>query len=173
MLARLRIEMYDPAVPESKQPYHAVEPLPVAEAARRLGLYRKEAEAMARGAIRRLVHELDRSGHSVVSLGILESSGRKGGSLAAILESHSLIHTADGDHYRDALAAAAEVNELVVSRVRARDLDSQAAKCLERPAARLRQAVLRMGREAGPPWGADQKAAALLAWLLLAPRRAR
>lgn len=170
LLARSRIEMFDPADPEAKQPYHTVEPLPVAEAARRLQGYRKEAESMARTAIRRLVHELDRSGHSVVSLGILDSSGRKGGSLADILASHALIHTADGEHYRDALAAAADANQLDVSRVRARDLEGQAAKRLGRPAGRLRDAVLRMGREAGPPWGADQKAAALLAWLLLAPR---
>ena len=32
----------------------------------------------------------------------------------------------------------------------------------------LTTTVARLGREAGPPWGADQKSAALLAWLLLA-----
>jgi hypothetical protein len=31
--------------------------------------------------------------------------------------------------------------------------------------------VKELGRSVGPPWGADQKAAALLAWLVLARAR--
>ena len=168
VLARSRVELADRSTPESKQPYHAVEALAVDDAARRLAGYMAMAERMAHSAIRALVQDLARGGHRADSVGILESAGRKGGSLAAILASHALIHTADGDHFRQALAVAAERNGLAVSRVRSRDLEAQAEKRLGRSAAHLQKAVKDLGRQVGSPWGADQKMAALLAWLLLA-----
>jgi hypothetical protein len=167
VLARSRVEMADPRDPESKQPYHAVEDLGVAVAARRLDRYMAVAESMAYAGIQTVAEDLDRRGYRVTAAGILNSSGRTGDSLAAILASHALIHTADGDHFRKALAVAAERSDLAVSRVRARDLEAQAATRLRRPVASLRETVKELGRQVGPPWGADQKMAALLAWLLL------
>jgi len=167
VLVRSRVEMADHRAPESKQPYHAVETLGVEEAARRLDGYMAVAEGMAYAAIQALAEDLSGRGYRVTSVGVLESSGRKGSSLASILASHALIHAADGDHFRKALAAAAERSGLAVSRVRARDLEAQAEARLCRPVPRLREAVNEFGRQVGPPWGADQKMAALLAWLLL------
>jgi hypothetical protein len=167
VLARSRVEMADPRDPESKQPYHAVETLGVEKAARRLDGYMAVAERMAGSAIKALVKDLDRREYRVTSVGIVESSGRKGSSLASILASHALIHTADGDHFRKALAAAAEGSDLPVSRVPARDLEGQAVARLGQAAPRLQEAVKELGRQVGPPWGTDQKMAALLAWLLL------
>ena len=167
VLARTRVEMADHRAPESKQPYHAVETLGVEEAARRLDGYMAVAEGMAYAAIQALAEDLSDRGYSVTSVGVLESSGRKGSSLASILASHALIHAADGDHFRKALAAAAERSGLAVSRVRVRDLEAKAEARLGRPVPRLREAVKEFGRQVGPPWRADQKMAALLAWLLL------
>ena len=167
VLARSRVEMADPRDPESRQPYHAVESLGVEEATRRLNRYMAAAEGMAYAALRTLAEDLGGRGYRVASVGILDSSGRKGSSLASILASHALIHTADGDHFRKALAAGAERSGLAVSRVRAQDLEPQAQARLRRPLPRLQEAVKRLGRQVGPPWGADQKMAALLAWLLL------
>ena len=167
VLARSRVEMADPRDPESKQPYHAVETLGVEEAARRLDGYMAVAEGMAYASIQALTKDLGGRGYRATSVGILDSSGRTGSSLASILASHALIHTADGDHFRKALASAAERSDLAVSRVRARDLEAQAEVRLHRPVPRLREAVKLFGRQVGPPWGADQKMTALLAWLLL------
>jgi hypothetical protein len=167
VLARSSIEMADPRTPKSRQPYHAVETLGVPEAARRLDRYRTVAEEMAYAAMQALTEELRGRGYRVSAVGILESSGRKGSSLASILASHALIHTADGEHFREALATAAGRSRLAVSRVRARDLETRAEASLGRPAAALRDAVKQLGRQVGPPWGADQKMASLLAWLLL------
>jgi hypothetical protein len=100
-------------------------------------------------------------------MGVLDSSGRKGASLPLILASHALIHTADGEHFRNALAAAAEVLGLRVSRVPARDVEALAQATLGLPPDLLQHAVADMGRPLGAPWGADQKKAALLGWTLL------
>jgi hypothetical protein len=167
VLTRSRAVMTDPRAPESSQPYHAVEPLAVEEAAQRLDGYRAVAENMAYAAVQAAAADLAGRGYRLTSVGVLESSGRKGSSLASILASHALIHSADGDHFRQAIVAAAQRSGVPVSRVRARDLEAQAETRLHRPVARLRKAVSELGVQVGPPWGADQKMAALLAWLLL------
>jgi hypothetical protein len=167
VLVRSRAELTDPRSPESRQPYHAVEPLAVEEAARRLDGYRAMAEDMAWVAVQAATADLAGRGYRLTAVGVLESSGAKGGSLASILASHALIHTADGEHFRQAMVAAAQRSHVPVSRVRTRDLEVQAETRLHRPVARLREAVTELGVQVGPPWGADQKTAALLAWLLL------
>ena len=169
VLVRSRIEMVDPLDPESKHPYHAVESLAVEEAARRLVRHRAIAEDRASGAITSLAVDLAVRGWHLASVGLLDAANRRGLSLASILASHALIHAAEGDHFREALIAAAERNDLAASRVKARDLEAQAETRLGRPVTELRETVKGLGRQVGPPWGADQKAAALLAWLLLGP----
>jgi hypothetical protein len=171
VLVRERIEMADAADAESKQPYHAVEDLPVHEAEKRLAGYAATATSMANAAVHRIVDQLEKDRHRVVGLGILDSAGRKGGSLAAILASHALIHTADGDHFREAIASAAARRKVMVSRIRARDLEGEASAVLRTPVDRLHETVKELGRGVGPPWGVDQKTAALVAWLVLKKAR--
>jgi len=168
VLARSRVEMADPRLPGSKQPYHEVEKLSLGEAERRLARLRASAGTMAHEAIRALIDDLGKRSSRPRAAGILDSSGRKGDSLAAVLASHALIHTADGDHFREALAEGCRRCDLPVVRIRRHDLVDRAAATLRQPPARLAAAVLTMGKPLGAPWGADQKSAALLAWLLLA-----
>jgi hypothetical protein len=169
VLARSRIPLIEAGFPESKQPYHAVESLGIEEAAQRLDRYLAQAEGMAHRALGQLNQDLGRQGYGLSSIGVLESAGRKGASLNSILASHALIHAADGDHFRNAVAAAAARMGLSVYRVPARDLESRAQARLRQPLSHLRSVVGGMRAQIGPPWGADQKNAALLAWLLLAP----
>jgi hypothetical protein len=107
-------------------------------------------------------------GFSASSVAILQSNGRQGASLEAILASHALIHTADGDHFRGALAEAARRCGIQCSRIKQRELFERAEAALKQPAQELQLRVAALGKTVGPPWGADQKQAALLAWLLLA-----
>ena len=170
VLVRARIELADPSLPGSRQPYHALEELPLAEAERRLRRYESTARSMARAGLASIVDELRRGGHAAAAAGILESSGRKGRSLEAILASHALIHTADGDHFRDALAEAGAHCGLVVHRVSARDLVDKATAALRLSEQDIQARVRELGRPLGPPWTADQKSAAMLAWSLLISR---
>lgn len=173
VIVRERIPMADPADAGSRQPYHSVRGLPIERAAERLAAYVATAESMALLAVERIVDRLAREGHRVIGLGISESAGRKGSSLAETLASHALIHAADGDHFRDAVAGAAARCRLTASRVRARDLTGVASAAVGLPIEELNRALAEAGREAGPPWGSDQKAAALLAWLVLAEASGR
>jgi len=171
VLVRGRVEMADPRLPGSKQPYHEVEGLPLQEAERRLAKLSDSAAAMACEAIRALAQDIGTKGSAPAAAGILDSSGRKGDGLAAVLASHALIHIADGNHFREALAEACRRCNLDVIRVRQKDLIDRAAATLGRSPAQLAAAVGVLGKRLGPPWGADQKSAAILAWLLSGERR--
>lgn len=167
LLARSRVPLIDDHDPESKQPYHAVEFLCVEEATGRLDGYMAVATGMAHATLRAQLEELQGRGISVRSVGIVDSSSRKRVSLQSILASHALIHAADGDHFRHALHAAAEACRLQVCRLPARELEGHAGRHLRLPQGRLLDTVNKLGKDVGPPWGADQKKAALLAWTLL------
>jgi hypothetical protein len=170
LLARSRVQLIDDRDPESKQPYHAVEFLCVEEATGRLDGYMAVATRLAQDSIRAQSEELKGRGVALRSVGIVESSSRKQISLPSILASHALIHAADGDHFRNALFVAAEQCRLGVCRVPARGLEDHASKCLRLPINRMLETIKNLGLGKGPPWGADQKKAALLAWSLLADR---
>ena len=168
VLARSRIALIDDRDPESKYPYHTVELLCVGEATGRLRGYLEVATALAFAAIETHCEAARERGYQVKSVGIIESAGRQQGSLSSILKSHALIHAAEGDHFRNALSAAAERNGIGVCRVPARALEDHAENKLRLPLQRMHDTVKSLGRQVGPPWGADQKKAALLAWTLLA-----
>lgn len=168
VLARERLELAEASLAGAKQPYHAIERLPLAEAGARLRAFETSAAGLATAGVRTLLETALAAGVEPAGAGILDSSGRTGGTLEAILASHALIHTADGHHFREALGAACEALNLPTRRIRQRDLPGEAARALKRPPSALTAAVTRLGRDAGPPWGADQKGAALIAWMLLA-----
>jgi hypothetical protein len=171
--ARERIEMAEPSQPESRQPFHTVEGLPVEAAAKRLATYRAQAERMASEQIQAIVGRLRAVRQQVVGVGLLESSGCKGFPLASILASHALIHSADGDHFRDAIAVAADGLGRRVVRVASRAVTTDAANALGMTPAGLQARIQQLGREVGPPWAADQKAAAAVAWLVVARQAER
>ena len=137
------------------------------EAARRLARYRESAAARANAALEQVVERLSRGGYEPRRCGIVEGSGRRGVSLETTLASHALIHTADGNHFRDVLADAGARCGLEVCRVTERELLARAAAALRKGPEELQGRVLALGRSAGPPWAADQKKASLVAWLLL------
>jgi hypothetical protein len=167
VVLRRRIEMTD-RTRGAAQPYHAVEGRPLAEATRRIEGYKRTADALAYEAVRATVEELKTRGYAPVASGILQSSGREGASLEAILASHALIHTADGNHFRDALAQASRKCGLEVVPVPQKTLIELATAALGEPAAKLQATVQGFKKTMGAPWGADEKSAALVAWMLVA-----
>ncbi len=166
---RRRIEMAEGE--EAKQPYHAAEGLPLAKASALLDRLAKGALARATEGLAAAVDDLRRKGHAPAAAVILTAAGRPLPELKSVLASHALIHTADGEHFRDALAGASERQGLKVTRVRERDVLAQAGAALRRPGADLQAAVAAWGKPLGAPWTADQKLSALGAWLALAGRK--
>jgi hypothetical protein len=168
VLDRRRVEMADPRIRGAAQPYHAAEGLTLERARELLERCSKTARRLACVAVSAAVKELRAQGAEVAGCGLLLGSGRPLTSLEKTLASHALIHTADGEHFRDALAYASESCGLTLLRVKERDLPALAAQQFGRPADELQRLVGGLGRSIGPPWRQDEKLAALIAWLALA-----
>ena len=118
-------------------------------------------------AFREVIGKLRKDGHEVVGCGLLLASGRPLPPLESVLASHALIHTADGEHFREAILYAARRSRLPATAVREKDV--WILGCTERGATigRLQKEISELGRPLGPPWTQDQKLAALVAWIVL------
>ena len=166
VLDRRRIEMADDR--EAKQPYHAAEELPLAKARALLDRLARVAQERAAAGLGAVLADLRTDGYDVVGAIVLTASGKALPPLESILASHALIHTADGEHFRDALAFAGRQHGVRVARIREKDLLARAAQAVGRPAPDLQSAVSAWGKPLGPPWTQDQKLSALGGWLGLA-----
>lgn len=173
VVARRRIEIADPAIRGSKQPYHAAERGPLAKAEKYLNRCIAKTRLLARQAVFAVVNDLRQTGLDVVGCGLLGASGRPLTTLAATLASHALIHTAEGELFRNALIEASEHCDLAVTMVTERELYARGAADLGLSVEELQSRVTELGRPLGPPWTQDEKHAALIGWMVLAaaPRR--
>jgi len=158
----------DPGTPRSVQPYHAAEPLALPDADRFLQRCTNATKRLACQELQKAVDDLSRQGYHTAACGLVLASGRPLPDLAAILASHALIHTAEGEFFREAVAHASERCKLPMLRVRERDLLDKAATLLRIAADDLTRHLTAVGRALGPPWRQDEKYAMLAAVLALA-----
>jgi hypothetical protein len=169
VVLRKMLVIADPAISGSKQPYHAAEKLDLKKAEILVRRCTASTRALARREVRGIVAELRGKGLQPGRACILLSAGREVGPLAAILASHAMIHTAEGQFFREALRRACRRYRLKVAGVKEREIVAHAAAALRLQAKTLRRRAAQMGRALGPPWRQDEKLAALAAWLMLAP----
>jgi hypothetical protein len=130
--------------------YHAAVEMDLGAAARAIDAAAKEAEESAFAAIARLRKE-----HSLDRCAVVAGPAIPPGDLAAIVRAHPMIHTAEGALFRDAILAAAARHRLAAELFPPRTLPADAGE------------VADAGRGIGPPWGKDQRLAALAAWRML------
>lgn len=88
--------------------------------------------------------------------------------LESILKSHPLVHAAEGELYRRVFADACTALGTRPERVPAETLASRVGKAVELSATKIAAHLAAMGKASGKPWAAEQKEAALAAWLALA-----
>jgi hypothetical protein len=151
-----------------RQPFHAAEGQPLAAAEDLIGRSSEEAAQLAERAVKDVVAELRAMGHEPTACGLLLAGARPLPGLSAILASHALIHTAEGELFRDVLRQASRRCGLGLTEVRERELEAEASRSLRRPPAALQHRVADWGKALGSPWTQDEKRAALVAWLALA-----
>lgn len=150
-IERKRIELCDCLVAGSAQPYHAAAKLPLPEAETYLRRCSAVSGDMAEQAIRRLTAELAARNFQVTRCVIVIGSGRPLGELAKTLAAHPLIHTAEGEFYRRAIAEACGRCSLPLYGIPERDLCARLAEAED----------LKGGL--GRPWTRDEKLCALAA----------
>lgn len=167
VLARQRVHLVDTFTYEFRQPYHTAEKMLQGQAREFIERMRKEARRLAHRAILALQSELQKQGIALKSCGLLLASGRPLPALEKILASHSLIHTADGEHFREAIVHASGRCGLAMNCVKEKELLERAGKAFRlKPKEALRR-VTELGRPLGAPWSQDEKFATIAAWLAL------
>lgn len=153
LVDRRRIELVTEAW--AKQPYHAPREL-VAQG----------VAAAHRGALDQIRAALERErerNNEVAACAVLVGNPMPDWSVEQILAAHVRMHKAEGALFREALLSAARacrLNSVAIP-------DKQAVA-----AGPLAKIVTALGKQAGPPWGKDQKDAALAAILALTPHPA-
>lgn len=168
VIHRLRIDLADRRRAESKQPYHAAAEMDFKDAEQFVHGAVAEARRLAQQRFCEVIETLREKRYEVTGCGVLLASGRPLPALPAILASHALIHTAEGEHFREALAHAAAECSLPVTKVRERELFERGSGEFGIPVEELQRRLGEMGRAIGPPWRQDEKLASLAAWLALA-----
>jgi hypothetical protein len=159
-----RIALNDPAIPESRQPYHAG-----FGTARDAGVERTRLVAsVERFGMQSVVGLIDQwrgRGYRLHGAGIVVGSLIDPDQLS---NPHIRIHAQEGRLFRRVVEDGAAQSGVRCSVWRERDVYSRAVGILHRSEQDIRAVLLALGRTVGGPWRAEEKAAVLAAWLVLA-----
>jgi hypothetical protein len=146
--------------------YHAAQLKP-ADGARLVREATEMSWTNAKAAIEAAADELRARGYDVVASGIIVGNKRLEAPLATIIESHALIHTAEGQLFRDAVRRASESAKLSVVEIGAKEVEARAARTLKLSEAALAARLTAIGGAAGRPWSKDHRQACLAALIAL------
>jgi hypothetical protein len=168
VLSRERVHLVKTFNYSYRQPYHTAAKAGLEEGRAFISQVRNEAQQLARVAFRRLQKKLANADYCLTHCGLLLGSGRTLPSLEKILAAHPLIHTADGELFREALTRASTRCGLQLLCTKEKALLREAAESLGVKEPVLLRRVTDLGKPMGSPWSQDEKFATLVAWLALA-----
>jgi hypothetical protein len=161
---RQEIDLCDPKIPESRQPYHAGMGRLQTNAAK-VERLRKVVGRAASQSVAKLMKEYESTGHRIRAACLVIGSETDP---AKITNPHIRAHALEGRLFRTVLERALGTCGLHCSMVLERSVYKRAAGILARSEDDLKDAVRELGRGLTGPWRADEKTAALAAWLTLA-----
>ena len=167
LLDSLVLELSDPAVPATRQPYHAgigVAQTNTALLRHLIGLI----ERCARRSVGGLIRSCRAQGRRIRGIGIVVGSDIDPQEIA---NPHIRAHASEGRLFRTVVERAAKRYRLRTVTTVERELLPLAAVALSRSEAAVKRAVTALGDPAPGPWRAEQKMAALAAWLVLEGKR--
>jgi hypothetical protein len=162
-LARWNVSLWHADLPEIG-PYHTVLELSWAEAQKAVRPVEKRIEGIAIDALAGILKDLVAKKCIVDSVGVVGSPDRN---LDRIGSPHIRAHAAEAILFRRVLEVAATTHNLRHRTFSDRDFEATAASQLQLSPEKIKQALTTIGRAAGKPWRADERAAATAAWLTL------
>ncbi len=164
ILWRREVRLWDPKVPGSGQPYHQALERPGArgEAAMKRGI--EVAHAVAERAFHELRDELAAGDAPLGRIGLVVSSLVDPASIAS---PHMRAHASEGRLFREVLELAARGARVPCATHLQRELAPEAARSLGREPDEVARQLKSFGETVGRPWRADEKEAALAAWIAL------
>ena len=161
---RSQVALSDPAVPHSRQPYHADTGVAQTDSAVLARLI-EVVHRCARRSVTLLLNRHRAAGFRFVGAGIVVGSDA---SPDGITNPHIRAHASEGRLFRTALEAGLRECGVTCTVVVERRLYATAVTLLKGSEASLKHAVTALGRGRVPGWRVDDKAATVAAWLVLA-----
>ena len=162
-LLRMAVDLSDPAIKETRQPYHSG-----------FGTAQEDEVVIAR--LTTIIERCaKRSIDDLLARAELKDQRCPGaclvvGSLidpATVGNPHVRAHANEGRLFRRVVEDALAAHGITCTVVRDRDLIALAVQQIETPEAQIRRTVLAWGKTLGSPWRADEKNAAIAAWMAL------
>ena len=173
VISRQRVQLVQTFSYKFRQPYHTAEKMHFKDAGKFISGVRTEAQGIADRVLRSVQVDLGKQGYHLDRGGLLLASGRPLPELKKILHSHALIHTADGELFREVLRRASVRCGLKIMCTKERELLDHCAEIFSRDPEGLLRQVTELGRPFGAPWSQDEKLATLVAWLVLSVSQER
>jgi hypothetical protein len=161
VLDHRRIDLSDPAVPESRQPYHAGTGA-LEESQAKVAQRIKVVERATNKSVTQLLEEYRNIGFALRGAALVV------GSLSepeAISNPHIRAHGLEGRLFRTVLEQALGSHGLTCVVIVENSAYAKAAVALGRTEDELRRALADLGRSVSGPWRAEEKLAALAAWM--------
>jgi hypothetical protein len=172
ILLRGRMQLCDPKVEGSNQPFHRAAAMFPFHRSKPMDF--KTGEAFVKRCTKssqdlaaRALKEIVASHGTPRACCVLTGPERPLPPLRAILASHGLMHAAERDFYREAVRDAAVALGIATETIKEKDLPALAKRLPGTDASR-RTTLNAFGKQVGRPWAQDEKLAAIAAWSGLA-----
>jgi hypothetical protein len=157
------VNLSDPCNPETRQPYHATMGMLETNA----GKLKRRTQSIRRTTAKSVVDLLQRYADDDCKI---RFAGLVVGSVidpGAITNPHIRAHALEGRLFRTTLEAALQSRGIRCAIFTERDAYAEAAKTLDKSPAQIKRVLTRLGDATNGPWRAEQKLAALVAWMSL------
>ena len=163
-LDRRVVHLSDESVPESKQPYHAAMGK-LEEDGAKIRQRTKVVQRVAAHSLAVLLDQFRAAGYAVDKAGLVVGSQIDP---RTISNPHIRAHALEGQLFRKVLEDELKAQGLSCSVVVERDAYTRAAEVLKRSEGDLKRVLSGLGGQLDGPWRAEEKLAALVAWMALA-----
>jgi len=170
VIDRRRVDLSDPAVPDSAQPFHAGLDLPKTAGAKAVARLVECVERSSERAIAKLIKHYRTGGYRIVGAGIVVGSTVDP---QTIRNDHIRAHAEEGRLFRVVIENALKLSRLKSSVTREKDSMSEGTKALGISERKLRAELTTMGKAVEGSWRAEEKAATIAAWMELTRRSRR
>ena len=167
LIWRQEISLVDPELPQTGQPFHEVMDLTWPRAQKIAEQYVQAIEVVASNALVELIGDLKSRGYAIAGVAAVGSHDRQ---LDRIGNPHMRAHAAEGMVFRHAIETAAAAEGFRAHSFSDRTILDDGAARLHLSPHELESRLKDIGSQAGPPWRADHKAAAVGAWIALSSR---
>ncbi|HEX5607552.1 MAG TPA: hypothetical protein VFY96_13600 [Candidatus Binatia bacterium] len=161
-----QIELCDPRLPETRQPYHAAMGKLETDSAE-INQRQRVVRSISQQSLRKLLNGYQQKGFRIKRGALVVGSQIDPANIA---NPHIRAHALEGRLFRSVVEQSLQDHEIRTDLLLERDAYSTAGERLKRSSDDLKQAIQDLGRsapaEAGP-WRAEQKLAALAAWSVL------